>query len=211
MSQALLLSLYTCALTSSSQLWERYHMIPNFQIRALVPGGQEADPGGPPESSLCSSGRLFSVLTTSFVLAHSRTAQPSHSTNGNRHAVAKWLATWFTGKQAELGRAPGGEEGTGSGKWQTAPHGQPGRSARPLSTWWPSHPPAEMSVPSTWGLQATYHQGLDKLELLVPEKWRLMYSSQQVLEEYFSGLQLVKESRCVLDWLTWPDLQKNST
>ncbi|OWK13778.1 hypothetical protein Celaphus_00017499 [Cervus elaphus hippelaphus] len=50
-----------------------------------------------------------------------------------------------------------------------------------------------MSMPGTWGLQATYHQVLDKLELLVPEKWRLMYSSQQVLEEYFSGLQLVKE------------------
>lgn len=73
-----------------------------------------------------------------------------------------------------------------------------------------SHSSAEMSVPGTWGLQATYHQVLDKLELLVPEKSRLMCNSREVLEEYFSGLQLVKEHRRVLGWLTWSDLQKNS-
>ena len=67
-----------------------------------------------------------------------------------------------------------------------------------------------MSVPGTWGLQATYHQVLDKLELLVPEKSRLMCNSRQVLEEYLSELQLVTTLRYVLDWLTWPDLLKNS-
>lgn len=99
----------------------------------------------------------------------------------------------------------------GSRKWQAALHGQPGTSTWPGSHLVAhSHSSAEMSVPGTWGLKATYHQVLDKLELLVPEKSRLMCNSWEVLEEYFSGLQLGKEHRRVLDWLTWPDLQKNS-
>lgn len=44
----------------------------------------------------------------------------------------------------------------------------------------------------TWGLQATYHQVLDKLELLVPEKSRLMCNSRRSWKLYFSGLPLVR-------------------
>lgn len=49
-----------------------------------TPEAKSPSPGSLPESGLCSSGCPFLILTTSFVLAHSKTVQPSHSTDGDR-------------------------------------------------------------------------------------------------------------------------------
>lgn len=215
-------SLHPHSSSEKGTIWHPIFRLEHLDARPTPEAKSQISRGSLPEFSLCSSGCPFLILTTSFVLAHSKTVQPfplhrwrqRHTVAGavcqksyNTAQVAwqsgqllllysllplhgKKINNLWAGHSGSQGSrlsagevGSWGEEGARQQEWQAALHGQPGQCGQ-APTGWPTVTICRQCL-GTWGLQATYHQVLDKLELLGSWEIKADANSREVLGRVF--------------------------